>query len=207
MTHEYIDEDIEKRVVADRRALSKAEIFGTRYGDAEEYRHHEVLSEKLRKDEIRRIMRIISMYRHRKLEKPVWLLAVEVCSYAECQTALIEFYYRYIHNLPVARKKHRKHRKITEDEKEIIAQLYKSGYSIPKIAQIVRRSTSQIHRVLKEQGLAGNIVKHRKHRSSREIEDRVIELWRSGMSTYRIAKELGRSVSTVHYILKKHGLK
>jgi transposase len=51
------------------------------------------------------------------------------------------------------RGRYRKHRRVTPEEEEKIAELYKRGYSMYQIAKLLNRPESTVYNVLKRRGL------------------------------------------------------
>ena len=95
--------------------------------------------------------------------------------------------------------------------KPIVEELYKSG---TPVSEIVRNCGTgyktvykAIHELIRENKIPGL---RRRHRGTRKplspIEtETILEMWRNGVPAREIARKTNRPLSTVYYVLRKHG--
>jgi len=96
----------------------------------------------------------------------------------------------------------KKRKRLTNEEKNKIIELYKQGYSTHKIAGIIGRSQTAVWAVLKEK----NIKRRKRQILTNEQEREVCKLYRLKYKIKNIAEKYGIAVNTVHYIVNKYGV-
>ncbi len=106
-------------------------------------------------------------------------------------------------------RKRRRSRSLTPEEEEQLIHEYKEGVPVQDLLEKYGVSTTKLYEILRKHGVKLRARKrsHRRRRLSDEEVKTIIELYRSGVSVYEIAKRLGRPVSTVYAVLKREGLK
>lgn len=85
-----------------------------------------------------------------------------------------------------------------------VRELYESGVSIKMIMEELGLSSPECIYILVAKRRRGSY--RRRSRVTQEVEAKVIELRRQGLSITEIARRVELSVGSVHRILKKHGL-
>ena len=138
--------ELEERIVITApMTLPKCEIFGTRYHDADYYRHHEIFRNYMTRKQYSYIGRIAKRYaKLLVLPKPLWLIAIEHFADSLMQLVFIETYHKIKQGKPISKR--------LEREKKVI-ELYKKGLSLWQIAKIVKTCPSNVHRILRKYGL------------------------------------------------------
>jgi transposase len=109
-------------------------------------------------------------------------------------------------------------KKVYENQNDIL-QLYKNGLSTNEIAKKYDCSVAPIIKILKEHNALRTLEERNKLaavkrtgksrpslRKQNFSDEKVIELYKSGLSSYEIGKIVGLSYSGVDKILKKHGV-
>ncbi len=83
-------------------------------------------------------------------------------------------------------------------------ELYEAGVPVREIMRELGLGSPECIYVVVGPGRRGGY--RRRARVTPELEERVLELRRQGLSIPKIAEALGISVGSVHRVLKKHGL-
>lgn len=93
---------------------------------------------------------------------------------------------------------------MTAEEIRTAAELYESGKTLKEIEAVIFYTTSTIRVYLKKFGV--NMRTGGKISAFKAKTDKIIELYRAGYSTPRIAAEMSCTVTTVIRILKNNGV-
>lgn len=92
-----------------------------------------------------------------------------------------------------------------ETEKRIVA-LYQGGMSTRKLAGEIGIDRSTVTDVLKRRGVSMRSLESVRGRIPRDLEDHLVELYRSGNSAYRVGVMTGRSTFLVMRVLRRQGV-
>jgi len=109
------------------------------------------------------------------------------------------------------RRKRRKGRFNIEECLDVIEKLYRDGVPVKEIAERCGYSMGTVYRALERLEAMGRIKRRKGRRKTRRLTEEELKiikkLYELGASVYEIAKRLGRHPSTIHYALKRLGLK
>ena len=94
---------------------------------------------------------------------------------------------------------------------DLVEKLYNEGRPVEEIARLCGNSMSTVYRALDRLEAMGRVRRRKRRYKRRPLSEQELHeiemMYREGASIYEIAKRLDRPLSTIHYALKKLGLK
>jgi hypothetical protein len=93
---------------------------------------------------------------------------------------------------------------LTPEEDAQIAAAYRAGHSVTAVANLVRRSTTAVKKSLRRQGIA--LRPRARPRLPRELQLRMVELYRAGHGIPAVAALTGCSPTGVRISLRRQGV-
>lgn len=98
---------------------------------------------------------------------------------------------------------------ITTEKKKSIIEMYRSGVTMAAIGEANGVSRQYVHRILVNEGIErrsyNGVSEHRMEPSEKTL--RIASMYKDGLSLETIGREIGLSITTVRYHLKRAGVK